>query len=213
MDFFGFFRSSAAYRCRIAFNLKGLSYRSHAVNLRNSEQRTASYLSLNPQGLVPMLEIDGRVLTQSLAIIEWLEERHPSPPLLPSDPFERAEVRAFALAIACDLHPLNNNRVLDYLKDPLGQDQTAIAEWYRHWMQKGLAACEELVVRAGRAAPYCFGKTPGLADTCLVPQIFNARRFNCDLGAVPTLVAIDRACAELPAFAEAHPDRQPDAVP
>jgi maleylacetoacetate isomerase len=213
MDFFGFFRSSASYRCRIAFNLKGLSYRFHPVNTRNNEQNAASYLSRNPQGLVPTLEIDGRILTQSLAIIEWLEERHPSPALLPSDPFERAEVRAFALAIACDLHPLNNLRVLDYLKERLGQDQTAIAEWYRHWTQSGLAACEELVVRAGRTKPYCFGKTPGLADICLVPQLFNARRFDCNLSAVPTLVAIDRACAELPAFAEAHPDRQPDAVP
>ncbi|MGP0057953.1 MAG: maleylacetoacetate isomerase [Beijerinckiaceae bacterium] len=213
MDFFGFFRSSAAYRCRIALNLKGLSCRFHAVNLRDHEQRTASYLSRNPQGLVPMLEIDGRVLTQSLAIIEWLEECHPSPALLPSDPFERAEVRAFALAIACDLHPLNNTRVLDYLKERLGQDQTAIAEWYRHWTQSCLIACEELVVRAGRTNPYCFGKVPGLADICLVPQLFNARRFNCDLDAMPTLVAIDRACGELPAFAEAHPDRQPDAVP
>ncbi len=211
MKFYGYYRSSAAYRCRIAFNLKGLAPDLVPVHLRLGEQRSDTYRSVNPQELVPSLDIGTRVLTQSLAIIEWLEETHPEPPLLPGDPEARAEVRAFALAVAADIHPLNNLRVLQYLKGPLGQDQAAIDAWYRHWVETGLAACEALVVKGGRRGPYCFGDSPTLADLCLVPQLYNARRFNADLSGCPNLVAIDAHCATHPAFANAAPDVQPDA--
>jgi maleylacetoacetate isomerase len=214
MKLHGYFRSSASWRVRIALNLKGLVVDNVSHHLRRGEQRAPDYLALNPQGLVPALELDdGTVLTQSLAIVEWLDETHPRPPLLPGDPFERAEIRAFALAIAAEIHPLNNLRVLKYLKRELKQDQSAIDEWYRHWIAEGLAACERLVLRNGRRGPYCFGLGPTLADVCLVPQLYNARRFDCDLAAYPTLVEIDAVCAENPAFAAAHPDRQPDAEP
>jgi maleylacetoacetate isomerase len=151
------------------------------------------------------------VLTQSLAIIEWLEETRPEPPLLTHDPLERAHIRAFALAIAADIHPLNNLRVLKYLKEPLGHDQGGIDDWYRHWVEEGLKACERLVLKDGRRGPYCFGSTPTLADICLVPQLANARRVNSDLSACPTLLEIEAHCAQHPAFATAAPDTQPDA--
>jgi maleylacetoacetate isomerase len=211
--FHGYFRSSAAYRCRIAFNLKGVDTDFHSVHLRRGggEQKQPAYLALNPQALVPTLEADGLVLSQSLAIIEWLDETHPQPPLLPGDPGLRARVRAFAQVIASDIHPLQNLRVLEYLKNDLGQDQATADAWCRHWIGGGLAACEALLAGLDHGGPFCFGDTPGLADLCLVPQLFNARRFQVDLSAMPRLRAVDDACAALPAFAEAHPSKQPDA--
>jgi maleylacetoacetate isomerase len=214
LRFFGYFRSSASYRCRIAFNLKGVAPTLVPVHLRRGggEHLHPDYVAVNPQRLVPALEVDGTALTQSLAIIEWLEETHPAPPLLPRDPVARAQVRAFALAIAAEIHPLNNLRVLAYLKGPLGHDQATVDQWYRHWVGEGLLACEALLAR-NRQGRFCFGDAPGLADICLVPQMHNARRFGCDLSAVPRLAAIDAALAALPAFAAAHPDAQPDAEP
>lgn len=211
MRLYDYYRSSAAYRCRIALNLKGLAYDSVPVHLREGAQRSEDYRAINPQGLVPALTLDGGVLTQSLAIVEYLEETHPNPPLLPAQPAARAAVRAFALAIACDIHPLNNTRVLQYLRRDLGQQEESVNRWYRHWVEQGLAACEVLLARVGRRGEFCFGETPGLAEICLVPQLYNARRFDCDLSACPTLLQIDAACAELPAFAEALPEAQPDA--
>ncbi|HEX8165367.1 MAG TPA: maleylacetoacetate isomerase [Beijerinckiaceae bacterium] len=212
MKLYGYWRSSAAYRCRIAFNLKGLTPEFVPIHLRRGDQRAQEFLRLNPQGRVPTLDIGGgQVLTQSLAIIEWLEETVPEPPLLPRDPVERAHVRAFALAIAADIHPLNNLAVLKYLKSPLGHDQATIDTWYRKWVEEGLAACEGLVIRGGRRGPYAFGDAPTLADVCLVPQLANARRVDSDLSACPTLLAIEAHCAKHPAFAAAAPDRQPDA--
>lgn len=211
VKFYGYFRSSAAYRCRIAFNLKGVAPEYVPIHLRRGDQRAEDYLRLNPQGLVPALDIGWRVLTQSLAIIEWLDETHPEPALLPGDAADRAEIRAFALAIAADIHPLNNLRVLKYLKAPLGHDQATIDAWYRHWVESGLAACEALVTKEGRRGPYCFGAEPSLADICLIPQLANARRVDSDLSACPTLLAIEAQCATLPAFADAAPEKQPDA--
>lgn len=212
LRFFGYFRSSAAYRCRIAFNLKGVVPDFVPVHLRRDggEQFRPDYVAVNPQRLVPALELDGTILTQSLAIIEWLDETHPTPPLLPDAPLVRAQARAFALVITADIHPLNNLRVLAYLKRTLGHDQAAVDEWYRHWVREGLLACETLLARSGRGR-FCFGDDPSLADICLVPQMYNARRFGCDLSTLPRLVAIDAALAALPAFAAAHPDAQPDA--
>lgn len=206
-----YFRSSAAYRVRIALNLKGLPHELALVHLvkDGGQHKTPAYCALNPQALVPTLEHDGRVLTQSLAIIEYLDEKFPAPPLLPGNAEERARIRAFALAIACDIHPINNLRVLNYLKGPLRQDQAAVDAWYRHWVEEGLAACERLLPEA--EAKFCFGDQPTLADACLIPQLYNARRFKCDLSAMPRLVAIDKAACALAAFAQAAPEAQPDA--
>jgi maleylpyruvate isomerase len=208
----GYFRSSAAYRCRIALNLKGLAHETASVHLTKDggQQNAPTYRALNPQALVPTLEHDGKVITQSVAIIEYLDEIHPEPPLLPGDAERRARIRAFALAIACDIHPINNLRVLNYLKGPLQQAQTAVDAWYRHWVETGLAACEALL--PATASRFCFGGRPTLADICLVPQMYNARRFNCDLSGMPRLVAIDASCRTLPAFAGAAPEAQPDAA-
>lgn len=211
MRFHGYFRSSAAWRCRIAFGLKGLAPDFVPIHLRKGEQRAADYVALNPQGLVPALEVDGHVLTQSLAILEWLEETHPTPALLPTDPFERAEVRAFALAIACDIHPIDNLRVLSYLKGPMGQSQEAVDVWYRHWCVEGLGPLEAIAARHAERGRFVFGDAPGLAEVCLVPQLGNARRFATDLTKYPRLLAIEEACNALPAFQAARPDRQPDA--
>jgi maleylacetoacetate isomerase len=212
LKLYTYFRSSAAYRCRIALNLKGLTHETVFVHLiKDGGQHTKpAYRALNPQALLPTLEHDGKVITQSLAIIEYLDEIQPQPPLLPRDAGERAKVRAFALAIACDIHPLNNLRVLNYLKGPLGHDQAAVDAWYRHWVETGLAACEALL--PGDGCKFCFGDEPSLADACLVPQIYNARRFNADLSAIPRLVAIEEACGKLTAFAQAAPEAQPDAA-
>ena len=199
-----YFRSSACYRVRIALNLKGIAYDSVPVNLLEGAQRDEAFRARNPQGFVPLLEIDGLALVQSLAIIGYLEARHPEPPLLPADPADAAHVCALALVVACDIHPLNNLRVLKRLTG-LGLDQNARNEWYRHWVAEGLAALEALA--APRAGRFLFGDAPTLADICLVPQMFNARRFEVPLDLYPTLVRAEAAAGELEAFAAAHPER------
>lgn len=211
MIFHGYFRSSSAYRCRIAFNLKGIAPDFVSVHLRKGggQQKTPAYRALNPQALVPTVEEGDFRLTQSLAIIEWLDETTAGPRLLPADPKLRAEVRAFAQAIACDVHPLQNLRVLDYLKAEFGADQAALDRWCGRWITEGLTACEALLARRP-VTTFCFGDTPTLADICLVPQMFSATRFGVDPTAFPRLTAIQAACAALPAFAAAHLKNQPD---
>ena len=209
MRLHGYFRSSAAWRVRIALSLKGVPVEHAFHHLRHGGQRAPDYLRLNPQGLVPALETDGgSVLTQSLAICEWLEETHPEPPLLPGEALERARIRAFALAIACDIHPVQNLRVLARLRS-LALPETEVTGWARWVNQEGLEACEALLAEG--SGPFCFGAAPTLADVCLVPQLGNARRFGCDLSPLPRLVAAEAACNALPAFAQAAPDRQADA--
>ena len=210
MKFYGYYRSSAAHRCRIAFNLKGVQPEFVAVHLRKGEQRAEPFIGLNPQGLVPALEVDGRVLTQSLAIIEWLDETHPAPPLLPRDRFDRAHVRALAFSIAADIHPLQNLRVLRAMKRDYGQDQAGLDAWCRRWVEPGLAAFEAMVVKTGQAGAFCFGDTPTLADICLVPQMVSARRFGVSTAKLEALTLIETACAGHPAFAQADPSLQPD---
>ncbi|ARP94779.1 maleylacetoacetate isomerase [Bordetella genomosp. 13] len=213
MQLYGYFRSSAAFRVRIALNLKGLAYDYVPVHLLKDggQQLAPAYRKLNPNALVPTL-VDGDLsLGQSLAIIEYLDETHPQPPLLPSDPAGRARVRAIAQTLACDIHPLNNLRVLKYLKHGLKVDEDAKNGWYRHWIDVGLTGLEEMLAGSPQTGRYCHGDTPTLADLCLVPQMFNARRFDCDLSAFPTLTRIDAACRELPAFEAAEPQNQPDA--
>ncbi|MGA9866393.1 MAG: maleylacetoacetate isomerase [Acetobacteraceae bacterium] len=206
-----YFRSSAAWRVRIALALKGVVWTPEYVHLLKDggEQNTPAYRAKNPTGLVPTLETDdGVLIPQSLAIIEWLEESHPTPPLLPRDKLARAHVRAIALTIACDIHPLNNLRVLRYLKDSMGHDQTVRDAWYAHWIAEGLGAVEAMLRGPGS---FCHGDTPTLADVCLVPQMANARRLNCSLEAYPTLLRAEAAAQALPAFRDAAPDRQQDA--
>ena len=211
MKLYDFFRSSAAYRVRIALNLKGLKAERAFVHLRRREQFEPSYLELNPQGVVPTL-IDGEaVIGQSLAILEYLEETRPEPPLLPADPVGRARVRQLALIVACEVHPLNNLKVLTYLRGELGADDETVKTWYRHWVAKGLGAIEALLEGGPEGAAFCHGARPTLADVCLVPQVYNARRFDCDLSALPRVVAIDAACTALEAFRDAAPENQPDA--
>ena len=205
----GYWRSGAAYRVRIALALKGLAYETQGHDLRMGAQKAADYVALNPQGMVPALQIDGAVLTQSPAILEWLEETHPEPPLLPVDPLDRARVRAMAALIVCDIHPLNNLRVGKSLREDFGADQAAVDAWAARWIVPGFAALEALVAHDGDG--WCFGNTPTLADACLIPQIYSAHRFNVPLGAFPRLMAIDAAARAHPAFIAAHPDRQPDA--
>ena len=209
MKLHGYFRSSASYRVRIALNLKGLSAEHLSYHLRKGEQRAAGYLALNPQGLVPTVQGDGgAILTQSLAIIEWLDETHPSPPLLPKDPLRRAQVRAFAQAIACDTHPIQNLKILARLRE-LGLPEEKVTEWAAWANREGLSACEKLIAR--EAGPFCFGDTPTIADLCLVPQLANARRFGVDVAAYPRLLKAEAAAKKLKAFADAAPERQPDA--
>jgi maleylpyruvate isomerase len=213
MRLHGYFRSSAAWRVRIALNLKGVAVEHAFHHLRHGGQRAPQYVRLNPQALVPALETDeGAVLTQSLAICEWLDETHPTPPLLPAGALERARVRAFALAIACDVHPVQNLKVLARLR-ALSLPEAEVTGWARWIIQDGLEACEALLqaLPASRAGPFCFGLAPTLADICLVPQLFNARRFGCDLPRLSRLLAAEAACNALPAFANAAPDRQRDA--
>lgn len=205
----GYFRSSAAWRIRIALGLKGLEANLVSHHLRKGEQRSEGYLKLNPQGLVPALETDdGHVLTQSLAIIEYLDALQPSPRLVPADPLRAAQVRGFALAIACEIHPLQNLRVLKKLGS-MGHDEDAVQGWARDVITDGLAALE--ITASGQPGPFCFGDAPTLADVCLVPQLGNARRFGVDLTAYPRLMKAEAACKTLDAFANAVPDRQPDA--
>jgi maleylacetoacetate isomerase len=203
---FDYRRSSAAYRVRIALNVKGVDYESRQVDLLEGEQKADDYRSLNPQGLVPMLEIDGHRLTQSLSIIDYLDQLFPDPPLVPRDPADGAHVRAMALTIACDIHPLNNLRVLKYLSGPLGIPQEQRDAWYAHWITEGLGALES-IAKPG-AGLFLFGDEPTIADICLVPQLFNARRFNVPIDDYPTLLRADENANELDAFAAAHPDRQ-----
>ena len=210
MKLHGYFRSSAAFRVRIALNLKGLDYAQVPHHLRKAEQHAPAYLKLNPQGMVPALEDGPSVLTQSLAIIEYLDETHPEPPILPATPAERARVRALALAIACEIHPLNNLRVLQYLKNVLKVSNDQHDTWYRHWIAEGLRPLEGLL-QAGGTGKFCHGDRPGLADICLVPQIFNAKRLDCPLDGYPTVMRIFGECMKLPAFERARPEKQPDA--
>jgi maleylpyruvate isomerase len=205
----GYWRSGTSYRTRIALEIKGLAYRQAPVDLRAGEQASPAYRALNPQGLVPALETPDGVLTQSSAILEWLEERYPDPPLLPRDPGERAIVRAMAMAVACDIHPLGNLRVLKYLKHPLGHDQAAIDTWIAHWIGAGFAALETLIARHG--GRFAFGDSLTLADCHLVPQVYAAERYSVDCSPYPRLAeSAARAMAEEP-VRRAHPDRQPDA--
>lgn len=214
MDFYGYFRSSAAFRVRIALNLKELSPDLHVIHLRRGDQNTPAYRAINPQGLLPALVDDeGAPLTQSLAIIEYLDERHPHPPLLPADPAARARVRAIALAIACDIHPLNNLKVLNHLRDAFGIDEEGRQRWYAHWIAEGLTAVEALLANSPDTGAFCHGAAPTVADICLVPQVFNAQRMNCPLDAYPTIRAIVERCRALPAFHAAEPAQQPDAEP
>jgi maleylacetoacetate isomerase len=210
-----YWRSSAAYRVRIVLALKGLACESVPRHLLRDggEQRRPDYLALNPQGLVPSLEHDGHVLTQSLAICEYLEECFPEPPLLPAGPRERAAVRAMALAVACDIHPLNNLRVQQYLRDGLGQDEAVVSNWVRHWIAEGFDALEMLIGRHSQDGRHCFGGSLTLADACLVPQVYNARRAGLDLAPWPRLAAVAGHLESLPEFAAARPEAQPDAPP
>jgi maleylpyruvate isomerase len=209
MKLHGYFRSSASYRVRIALNLKGLRAEHLSHHLRKGEQRAPAFLAINPQGLVPALQSDGGdVLIQSLAIIEWLDETHPEPPLLPKDSLRRAKVRAFAQALACDTHPVQNLKVLARLRE-LGLPEDKVTEWAAWANREGLAACEKLI--ANEPGPFCFGDKPTLADLCLVPQLANARRFGVDVSVFPRLLKAETAAKAMQAFADAAPDKQPDA--
>ena len=210
---YGYFRSSAAFRARIALNLKGLDYERMIVHLTKDggEQFAPEYRALNPQALVPVLQDDALTLTQSIAIVEYLEEVYPNPPLLPKSPAERARVRSLALMVACEIHPLNNLRVLRYLINDLKVTEAQKDDWYRHWVTNGLAPLEMRLVNDTATGNFCHGNTPGLADICLVPQLANARRFNITLGDFPTLVRIEQNCMALKAFQDAAPAVQPDA--
>ena len=205
----GYWRSGASYRVRIALNLKGLTYEQAGHDLRQGRQKTPDYLALNPQGMVPALEVDGQVLIQSPAILEWLEETYPEPPLLPRDAGDRATVRAMSAVIGCDIHPLNNLRVLSSLRRDLGADQATVDAWAARWIAPGFDALNALVARHG--AGFSFGDEPTLADCYLIPQLYSARRFNVETAAWPALEAVEARALAHPAFAAAHPDRQPDA--
>jgi maleylacetoacetate isomerase/maleylpyruvate isomerase len=210
LKLYTYFRSSAAFRVRIALNLKGLKYEPRFVHLPKGEHRAAQYSEVNAQALLPTLELDdGTRLTQSLAIMEYLDEKHPEPRLIPKDAIARARVRSLALLVACEIHPLNNLRVLQHLKRELGQTQEQIDTWYRHWVADGLAKLETEL--AGRKDKFCHGDAPTMADCCLVPQIFNAKRYNSDLSPYPTTMHVFEACMKLEAFDRAQPSKQPDA--
>jgi maleylpyruvate isomerase len=210
MRLYDYWRSSAAYRVRIALNFKGLSYEQVPVDLRAGAQRAPDFLAINPQGLVPVLEDEGVRLTQSLPILNYLEERYPEPALLPKDATGRATSRGIAVAIACEIHPLNNLRVLQYLERELGLSEAQRLAWYHHWIGEGLGAIETMLARS--AGDFCVGDAPSLADVCLVPQVYNARRYQCDLEPYPTIRRIDERCREIEGFAKAAPERQPDAM-
>jgi maleylacetoacetate isomerase len=212
MKLWGYFRSSAAFRVRIALNLKRLSYEQASIHLRKNEQGRPDFLALQPQGLVPALDDDGDVLIQSMAIIEYLDETHPTPPLLPGHPVDRARVRALAQAVACDIHPIDNLRVLRYLAKPLGHDETVVEAWYNHWIKLGFDGIERLLADDERTGTFCHGETPSLADICLVPQVYNSKRYpSFDLAPYPTIRRVFDACMKLDAFDAARPEKQPDA--
>lgn len=209
LTLYSYFRSSASYRVRIALGLKGLDAAMEPVNLLKGEQRGAQYRAINAQMLVPALVLaDGTVLNQSLAIMEYLEEVYPSPALLPKDALGRARVRALAQMVACDIAPLGNSGTLGYLTQTLGVSEEQKTAWVRHWIMKGLTAVEAML----EAGPFCHGDAPGLADCCLIPQVYNARRFGCELHSMPKILRVDEACAKLAAFEKAHPSQQPDAL-
>ncbi len=207
----GYFRSSAAFRVRIALNLKGLAYDQTFRHLRKGEQRAPDYLKLNPMGLVPALEIDGQILTQSLAIIEYLDETRPNPALMPKDAAGRARVRSLSLSLAAEIHPINNLRVLEDLRSRFGADDAAVARWFRHWVEVTFAPLETRLASEAHTGKFCHGDTPGLADICLVPQVINNTRFDVDMTPYPTIARIHKACLELDAFKNALPANQPDA--
>jgi maleylacetoacetate isomerase len=206
-----FFRSSTSFRLRIALAYKRLDYEPHYVSLPKMEHRIPSYRDMNPQGLVPLLVEDGRILIQSMAVIEYLDEIYPEPPLMPKDPIGRSYVRAVSQIIGCEIHPLNNVRVLKHLKAQFGADEAATNAWYEHWITEGLSGLEGYLAREGLSGDFCYGNTVTMADICLVPQIFNARRFNCALDAYPKLLAITDRCMTLDAFRAAEPSTQGDA--
>ena len=212
MKLYNYFRSGTSHRVRIAMNLKGLDYEYIPIHLPSDEHRGDEFLALNAQGLVPALDDDGRIVTQSLAIIEYLDARHPEPPLLPRHALDQARVRSLALLVACDIHPLNNLRVLRYLQGELGQDEEGKLRWIRTWIAAGFGALESLLSRDSRTGRFCHGDRPTLVDVCLVPQVFSANRFGCDLSPYPTVRRINEACEALPAFRNAAPELQPDAT-
>jgi maleylacetoacetate isomerase len=213
MKLYSFFRSSASYRVRIALNLKGIKYEQAPIHLRRGggEQLQPAYKAINPQALVPALEDTGRILTQSLAIIEYLDEKYPSPPLLPKDPADKALVRSMALVIACEVHPIQNLRVLNYVKSAYNQSDEQVSRWAQHWINLGLMALEQMIVAQPNREKFCFGDTPTVADTCLVPQLGNARRYGCDLSQYPAITNIEKNCMAIAAFADAAPEMQHDA--
>jgi maleylacetoacetate isomerase len=211
MKLYSYYRSSASYRVRIALNLKGVAYEYAAVRLTPDGSGMEAYREINPQALVPTLEDNGRLIRQSLAICEYLEETHPNPPLIPRDPTGRARVRALALIIACEIHPLNNLRLLSYLTNTLKVSDAQRTEWYQHWIAEGFHAFEALLGESNETGRFCHGDTPGLADVFLVPQVYNAKRYNFDLSPFPTIQRINQACLALEAFERARPENQPDA--
>ena len=212
MQLYSFFRSGTSHRLRIALNLKGLATEYVAVDLRTEAHQSAEYKALNPQGLVPTLVKDGQVMTQSPAIIEWLEETHPTPALLPTTPDDRAHVRALAAMVACDIHPINNRRILEYLRHTLKTDEAAINTWCGHWITQGFDAFEAMLAADPKRAGFSFGDRPGMADVYLVPQVESARRFKLDMARWPLITAVDAACMALEAFQKAAPAQQPDAA-
>lgn len=212
MKLYTFFRSSAAFRVRIALNYKGLAYQALPVSLPKREHKLAGYLALHPQGLVPALEDEGKIYVQSLATMEYLEETRPQPPLLPANAEDRAYVRAVAQVVACEIHPLNNLRTLRYIKRTYSLDEEGVNAWYRHWIAEGLAGLEALVAGAKKFGKYCYRDQVTIADCCLVPQVFNAQRYQCDLAPYPVVMAIFAECMKLDPFIDAQPSRQPDAM-
>jgi maleylacetoacetate isomerase len=212
MKLYTFFRSSASFRVRIAMNYKGLKYEPAIVSLPKAEHLEAKYKSVNSQGLVPALDDAGRVLTQSLAIIEYLDEVHPGPKLLPADPVDRAYVRAFSQIVACEIHPLNNLRTLKYIRSAYKLDEEGVNTWYRHWIAEGFEMMESFLKRERRHGKFCFRDQMTMADCCLVPQVFNAQRYHCDLKPYPTVMLVHEACMKLDAFVLAQPSKQPDAA-
>jgi len=212
MKLYTYFRSSASYRVRIALALKGLAYESVFVNLPKAEHQTGEYRAVNPQALVPALDDRGHVLIQSLAIMEYLDEAYPEPPILPRAPLERAYVRAVAQIVACEIHPLNNLRTLKHIRATYKLDDEGVNTWYRHWIATGLASLESYLAAAGSTGLYVFGDMVTIADCCLVPQIFNAKRFDCDLAPYPTVMRVFEQCMKLAPFERTQPSRQPDAV-